>query len=58
MREIATQCIFLEEHLSIDNKYCIDCVAKHLLHCHGLANETAMLASSSPQPDARTSRRC
>jgi hypothetical protein len=47
MREIATQCILLEEHLSVDAKYCVDCIAKHLLHCHGLANEAAMLASSS-----------
>ena len=50
MREIATQCILLEEHLTVDAKYCVDCIAKHLLHCLGLANEAAMLASSSPDP--------
>ena len=44
MREIAKQSILLEEHLTVDNKYCVDCVAKHLLHCVGLANEAVMLA--------------
>jgi hypothetical protein len=44
MREIAKQTILLEEHLTVPNKYCIDCVAKHLLHCIGLANEAVMLA--------------
>jgi len=44
MREIAKQCILLEEHLTVEAKYCVDCVAKHLLHCHGLATEAVMLA--------------
>jgi hypothetical protein len=44
MREIAKQCILLEEHLTVDAKYCVDCVAKHLLHCQALAAEAVMLA--------------
>lgn len=44
MREIAKQSILLEEHLTVDSKYCVDCVAKHLLHCHALAVEAVMLA--------------
>jgi hypothetical protein len=44
MREIAKQSILLEEHLTVPQKYCVDCVAKHLLHCIALANEAVMLA--------------
>lgn len=44
MREIAKQCILLEEHLTIPAKFCPDCCVKHLLHCHGLAIEALMLA--------------
>jgi hypothetical protein len=50
MRQIAMQCILLEEHLTVQAKYCVDCIAKHILHCHGLANEALMLASSSKDP--------
>ncbi len=46
MKEIITQCILLEEHLTIDNKFCLDCCVKHILHCYGLANEAVMLAGN------------
>ena len=39
MREVAKQSILLEEHLTIDAKFCVDCVTKHFLHIIGLANE-------------------
>jgi hypothetical protein len=44
MREIAKQCILLEEHLTVPAKFCPDCCVKHMLHCHGLAIEALMLA--------------
>ena len=44
MREIAAQIVLLEEHLTVRSKYCEDCIAKHFIHCIGLANEAAMLA--------------
>ena len=46
MREIAKQSILLEEHLTVDAKFCVDCVTKHFLHIIGLANEAAMLAGA------------
>jgi len=46
MREIAKQSILLEEHLTVDAKFCVDCVTKHFLHIVGLANEAAMLAGA------------
>jgi len=46
MREIAKQSILLEEHLSVDAKFCRDCVTKHFLHIIGLANEAVMLAGA------------
>jgi len=47
MREVAKQSILLEEHLTIDAKFCVDCVTKHFLHIIGLANEASMLACSA-----------
>lgn len=44
MQGIIKQSILLEEHLSNDNKYCRDCVAKHFLHIIGLAEEAQSLA--------------
>ena len=46
MREIAKQSILLEEHLTVEAKFCVDCVTKHFLHIVGLANEAAMLAGA------------
>jgi hypothetical protein len=43
MREIAKQSILLEEHLTIREKYCSDCIKKHFLHCIGLSEEASML---------------
>jgi hypothetical protein len=47
MKQIAIQCILLEEHLTIESLWCSDCSIKHIFHCLGLANEANMLASSS-----------
>ncbi len=46
MREIAKQCILLEEHLVEKNKYCRDCIIKHFLHNIALAEESQMLAGN------------
>lgn len=47
MTEIIKQSVLLEEHLTIDKKFCVDCVWKHLLHLHGLATEAVTLACSN-----------
>ena len=40
------QSILLEEHVSLQKKYCPDCITKHFLHIIGLAEEAVMLAGS------------
>lgn len=46
MLNIAKQSVLLEEHLSDDAKYCVDCVSKHFLHMLGLAEEALGLAGA------------
>lgn len=43
---IIKQSILLEEHISLQKKYCPDCITKHFLHIIGLAEEAVMLAGS------------
>lgn len=44
MKNVVKQTILLEEHLAEENKYCIDCILKHFLHCQGLLEEGIWLA--------------
>jgi hypothetical protein len=46
MRQIAGQCILLEEHLTDNRKYCKDCILKHLIHKISLCSEALMLAGN------------
>jgi hypothetical protein len=39
MREIAKQMILLEDHLANDEKFCSDCIRKHILTIEGLSEE-------------------
>lgn len=43
MREVAKQCILLEEHLNQKAKSCLDCIKKHFLTVEGLLEETVSL---------------
>jgi hypothetical protein len=43
---IIKQSILLEEHISLQKKYCSDCITKHFLHIIGLAEEAILLAGS------------
>jgi hypothetical protein len=42
-REICKQCILLEDHLTHDEKRCIDCCMKHFLALEGLSEEAIQL---------------
>jgi hypothetical protein len=44
MREVIKQSILLEEHLTVPDKRCQDCIAKHMLHIQALIMEAMMLA--------------
>ena len=39
IREIAKQMLLLEEHLTDKEKFCVDCIRKHLLTVEALAEE-------------------
>lgn len=39
LREIAKQMILLEDHLANDEKFCSDCIRKHILTVEGLSEE-------------------
>jgi hypothetical protein len=43
IREIAKQLILLEEHLTDDEKFCMDCIYKHLLTVEALGEEALTL---------------
>lgn len=43
LREIAKQCVLLEEHLNQKNKTCRDCIAKHMITIEGLLEEAISL---------------
>lgn len=42
-REIAKQYLLLEDHLTDDNKYCADCIRKHLMLAEAFAEEAMMM---------------
>lgn len=48
VREIAKQMLLLEDHLSDDDKFCKDCIRKHLMMIEGLAEEAVTLGPDSP----------
>lgn len=43
MREVAKQCILLEDHLNNTEKHCHDCIKKHMLAIEGLLEEAISL---------------
>lgn len=45
VREIAKQLILLEQHLLEKDKYCPDCITKHILTIEALADECQLLDS-------------
>lgn len=47
MKNVVKQTILLEEHLAEKNKYCIDCIFKHFIHCQGLLEEAIWLAGNN-----------
>lgn len=47
VREITKQMLLLEDHLTDDEKYCVDCIRKHLLMMEALAEEAVMMDSHS-----------
>lgn len=46
MREIVKELCLLEQHLLTKEKYCPDCISKHLLTVEGLAQEGSCLDTS------------
>ena len=47
VREIAKQLLLLEDHLADDDKFCKDCVRKHLMMVEALAEEAVTLDPKS-----------
>ena len=43
LREVTKQFLMVEEHLTQPNKFCLDCIRKHLLTAEGLAEEALAL---------------
>lgn len=46
MKQVAKQCILLEEHIAEKSKRCRDCITKHFLHIIGLLNEAVWLSTT------------
>jgi hypothetical protein len=47
LREITKQMLLLEDHLTDDDKYCVDCIRKHFLMIEALAEEAIQMDSRS-----------
>lgn len=47
-REITKQLLLAEDHLSDDDKYCEDCIRKHLMMVEALADEACQMDPDSP----------
>ena len=43
VREISKQFLLLEDHLSDDEKFCVDCIRKHLMMSEALAEEAVAM---------------
>lgn len=48
IREITKQLILLEDHLTEEEKFCVDCIRKHLMTVEGLAEEAVTMDPESP----------
>lgn len=46
MKEVIQQSILLEDHMSNERKYCVDCITKHFLALIGYCNEALTLAGN------------
>jgi len=49
MREVAKQCLLLEDHLNNIKKRCFDCIRKHFLIVDGLIEEAIGLEQDTPK---------
>jgi hypothetical protein len=47
IREITKQMLLLEDHLTDDDKYCVDCIRKHFMMIEALAEEAVVMDSRS-----------
>jgi hypothetical protein len=47
MREVAKQLLLVEDHLASDEKFCADCVRKHLMTVEALGEEAVALDPDS-----------
>jgi hypothetical protein len=56
MREVAKQCLLLEDHLNNKNKRCIDCIKKHMLIIDGLLEEAVSLEQNNRERDLYRSK--
>jgi hypothetical protein len=43
IREIAKQMLLLEDHLTDNEKYCVDCITKHMMTIEALSEEAISL---------------
>jgi hypothetical protein len=51
MREVAKQCLLLEDHLNCKQKRCMDCIKKHFLMVDGLLDESVSLENDIKKRD-------
>lgn len=47
LREIAKQMLLLEDHLTDSEKFCVDCIRKHMMMIEALADEAVQMDPSS-----------
>lgn len=47
LREIAKQLILLQDHLTEEEKFCVDCIRKHLMTIEALAEEAISMDPKS-----------
>ena len=52
MREVAKQCLLLEDHLNNKKKRCLDCIRKHFFIIEGLLEEAISLEKVTEERDA------
>lgn len=53
VREIAKQMLLLEDHLTDNDKFCVDCIRKHMLVMEALAEEAVMM-----DPHSKWAKKC
>lgn len=51
MREVAKQCLLLEDHMNSSKKRCLDCIRKHFLIIDGLLEEAISLEKNNAKRD-------